>query len=158
MFDHVAYGTRYRNGPALTRTRSLLLLGAPVLVAVLVVVLLTRERDVPVAELPPTPTVVATVTLEPRVPEAGEEVVAKVSVAADRPITVEAITVQVFQRTTNSAHDFSELPDHAIGTTAQELTFRRSFAEPGRYTYFLAYRLGGPEWVRLKPWETFTVR
>lgn len=142
----------------LTRTRSLLLLGAPVLVAALVVVLLTGERDVPVADLPATPTVVATLTLEPRVPEAGEEVAVRVVVAADRPITARALTVQVVQRTTDASHDFPGLSDHSIGTTTQEITFRRTFAQPGRYTYFLAYRLDDGDWVRLKPWETFTVR
>ncbi|MCE6996021.1 hypothetical protein LZG04_14585 [Saccharothrix sp. S26] len=142
----------------MTRTRSLLLLGAPLLVAVLVVVLLTGERDVPVADLPATPTVVAAVVLEPRIPEAGEEVVARVTIAADRPITVRALTVQVLKRTTNTSHDFPELADHALGTTTQELTFRRTFDTPGRYTYFLAYRLDDGQWVRLKPWETVTVR
>jgi hypothetical protein len=143
----------------LTRPRFLLLLGVPALVAALVfAVVLTGEPDVPVADLPPTPTVVATLTLEPRLPEAGDEVVVRVAVAADRPITVRALTVQVVQRSTNASYDFREVPDHTIGTTTQEITFRRSFDTPGRYTYYLAYRLGGDDWVRLKPWETFTVR
>jgi hypothetical protein len=142
----------------LSRSRFLLLLGVPALVVVLVLaVLLTDERDVPVADLPPTPTVVATLSLEPRLPEAGDEVVVRASVAADRPITVRALTVQVVQRSTNTSHDFHEVRDHAIGTTTQEITFRRSFDTPGRYTYYLAYRLDD-NWVRLKPWETFTVR
>lgn len=142
----------------LTRPRFLLLLGVPAVVAVLVLaVLLTGERDVPVADLPPTPTVVATLTLEPRLPAAGDEVVVRASVAADRPITVRALTVQVVQRSTNASHDFPEVRDHAIGTTTQEITFRRSFDAPGGYTYYLAYRLDD-DWVRLKPWETFTVR
>ncbi|WP_158848853.1 hypothetical protein [Saccharothrix deserti] len=142
----------------MSRSRFLLLLGVPALVAVLVLaVLLTGERDVPVADLPPTPTVLATLRLEPRVPKAGEEVVVRATVAADRPITVRALTVQVVQNSTNESRDFPELREHAIGTTAQEITLQRAFNTPGEYTYLLAYRLDD-DWVRLKPWETFTVR
>ncbi|MFD0205973.1 MULTISPECIES: hypothetical protein [Saccharothrix] len=142
----------------MSRPRFLLLLAVPAVVVVLTAVLLTGESDLPVADLPPTPTVVATLTLEPGVPAAGDEVVVRAAVAADRQLTVRAITVQVVQRSTNAPHDFDELPDHAIGTTTQEITFRRTFDTPGRYTYYLAYRLGDEDWVRLKPWQTFTVR
>lgn len=142
----------------MTRPRFLLLLGVPAVVAALVLaVLVTGEGDVPVADLPPTPTVVATLSLEPRLPAAGDEVVVRASIAADRPITVRALTVQVVGRSTNASHDFPEVRDHAIGTTTQEITLRRSFDTPGGYTYYLAYRLDD-DWVRLKPWETFTVR
>ncbi|NUT47520.1 MAG: hypothetical protein HOV94_09470 [Saccharothrix sp.] len=143
----------------MTRPRFLLLLGVPVLVVALVLaVVLTGERDVPVADLPPTPTVVATLSLTPRLPEAGDEVVARATLAADRPITARALTVMVVQRATSAVHDFPELRDQAIGTTTREIAFRRTFDTPGEYTYYLAYRLGEDDWVRLKPWATFTVR
>lgn len=142
----------------LTRSRFLLLLGTPALVVVLVLaVLLAGEPDVPVADLPPTPTVVGTLRLEPRLPRAGDEVVVHASVSADRPITVRALTVLVVRRSTNEPYDFPALRDHPIGTATQELTLERTFPEPGEYTYYLAYQLGA-DWVRLKPWETFTVR
>ncbi|WP_077005307.1 hypothetical protein [Saccharothrix sp. ALI-22-I] len=142
----------------MSRTRFLLLLGVPALVVVLVLtVVLTGERDVPVADLPPTPTILATLRLEPRTPEAGEEVVVRATVSADRPITVRALTVQVVRNSTNESRDFPPLNEHSIGTTAQEITFRRTFDAPGEYTYLLAYRLDD-DWVRLKPWQTFKVR
>ncbi|XVV00398.1 hypothetical protein ACQPW3_23490 [Actinosynnema sp. CA-248983] len=136
--------------------RKLLVPAAVVVAAVLAVVALTAERDVPVAGLPSRPTIAGPLRLEPALPKAGQEVTLRAELAADRPLTLRGLTVRV-QDAAGVPHDFPELREHALGTTPQEIRLHRAFPAPGEYTYYLAYRLDG-DWVTLRPWGTFKVR
>ncbi|MEU7527995.1 hypothetical protein AB0A74_19855 [Saccharothrix sp. NPDC042600] len=136
--------------------RKFLVPAAVVVAVVLAVVALTAERDVPVAALPAKPTIAGPLRLEPALPKAGQEVVVRAELAADRPLVLRGLTVRV-QDTSGAAHDFPELRDQALGTTPREIRLHRVFPEPGEYTYYLAYRLDG-DWVTLRPWSTVTVR
>ncbi|MFD1150610.1 hypothetical protein [Saccharothrix hoggarensis] len=144
----------------MTRPRFLLLLGAPMVVAVLVLTLaLSGERDVPLAGLPTSPTLVASLRLEPALPKAGQEVVVHITLAADRPVTPSGLTVEAVHLGTGDSHHFPELRDHEVGTTEQEISLQRVFDVPGEYNYYLAYRMDDRSpWTGLRPWETFTVR
>lgn len=135
-----------------------LLLGAAALVLVVVAALvLTSEDDLQVAPLPDTPTLVGSLVVEPALPRAGQEVVVRATVSADRRLTLRALTVQV-QDEHGTRRDFPLLRDHQVDTSPQEIVLRRVFDDPGTYTYYLAYRVNDGEWQRLRPWQDFTVR
>jgi len=126
-----------------------------VLVAVALVVP-TGDDDVPVAALPARPTIAGSLELQPRLPRAGEEVVVRATLTADRPLALHGLTVRV-RDAAGTGHDFPETGERSLGTTPQDITLRRAFPAAGDYTYYLAYRLDG-DWVSLQPWERFTVR
>jgi hypothetical protein len=134
-------------------------LPATALVAVLgaaTLVVLSGEDDVPVAALPDRPTIAGSLELEPRLPVAGQEVVVRATLSADRPLALHGLAVRV-RDASGAAHDFPEPGERGLGTTPRDITLRRAFPAVGDYTYYLAYRLDG-DWVTLQPWEVFTVR
>ncbi|GAA1295534.1 hypothetical protein [Saccharothrix xinjiangensis] len=132
--------------------------GALAAVAALVLVLvLTAEPDVPVADLPATPTIAGSLRLEPRLPAAGDEVEVRATLAADRPVTLRALTVRAVHYGTGESHDFPELRDQDLGTGTREVVLSRRFDTPGEYRYYLAYLLDD-RWRSLEPWEEFTIR
>jgi hypothetical protein len=125
-------------------------------VAVVVATVLIGDRDVQVAALPERPTIAGSLRLDPPLPRAGQQVVVRATLVADRPITLRALTVRVRDKG-GAAHHFPEVGEHLLDTTSRDITLRQAFPVPGDYTYYLAYRLDG-DWVDLRPWETFTVR
>jgi hypothetical protein len=129
---------------------------ALVVAAVVVAAVLAADRDVPVSALPERPTIAGSLRLDPALPKAGQQVVVRATLVADRPITLRALAVRV-QDTSGAAHHFPEVGEHRLDTTPQDITLRRTFPVAGDFTYYLAYRLDGG-WVDLRPWETFTVR
>lgn len=86
----------------------------------------------------------------------GGTVTARATISADRELVLPALVVRVRDEAGRD-HDFPERADVALGTAPKEITFRGRFAEPGTYTYSLAYRTDGA-WVDLPPWQTVTIR
>ena len=123
--------------------------------AVVVVVELGEPDLVPVTEPAGAVTIVGELTIDQdgRVPDT---VTARATISSDRKLVLSALVVRVRDRAGRD-HDFPQRADVALGTTQREITFRREFAEPGTYTYCLAYELDG-EWVDLPPWQTVTIR
>jgi hypothetical protein len=123
--------------------------------AVVAVGLLSEPELVPVAPPAAAVTIVGELTVDQDVLGQGP-VTARARISADRELVLSALVVRVRDESGRS-HDFPQHADVALGTTPREITFRREFAEPGTYSYCLAYESGG-EWVDLPPWQTVTIR
>jgi hypothetical protein len=123
--------------------------------AVVVVVQLSEPDLVPVARPAGAVTIVGELTVDQDV-LVPDSVTARARISADRELVLSALVVRVRDESGRS-HDFPQRADVALGTTPREITFRREFAEPGTYSYCLAYESGG-EWVDLPPWQIVTIR
>ncbi|CRK58754.1 hypothetical protein [Alloactinosynnema sp. L-07] len=139
------------------RTRPLYLAAAAVLLAAVTVFVVTRLTEPDLVPVTSTGglTIAGPLTLAPEAPEVGQTVTARATVTADRTVTLRRLTVQV-RDDLGTAHDFPDLVDVEVGPTAREFVLDREFAEPGYYTYYLAYQLAG-DWVTLPPWQSFRV-
>lgn len=101
-------------------------------------------------------TVAGQVVIEPGTPGVHQTVAARLTISADRAVTVHGLVVKV-RDDSGAFHDFPELADVRLSTTPREIVTRRTFDARGAYTYYLAYRLDA-DWVGLPPWHRFTVR
>ncbi|GIG55893.1 hypothetical protein Lfu02_02650 [Longispora fulva] len=96
------------------------------------------------------------VTLEPATPAVGRVIRARITVSADRSVTLRRLAVRMRAETGGYA-DFPPLTDVALGPAEREFTVELVLDKPGEYSYFLAYQLDG-DWVSLPPWQQVTVR
>ncbi|MFI7677949.1 hypothetical protein [Actinophytocola sp. NPDC049390] len=126
-----------------------------VLTAVVVVVEVGEPDLVPVGWATGEVTIVGELTMDQAGP-VPDMVTAHATISADRAVVLPALVVRVRDEAGRD-HDFPRREDVALGTTPTEITFRRDLAEPGTYTYSLAYSTGGA-WVDLPPWQRVTIR
>ncbi|GAB3465130.1 hypothetical protein [Actinophytocola sediminis] len=127
---------------------------AAVLIAAVIAVVELGEPDlVPVVEPAGAVTIVGELTMDQ---DASGTVTARATISADRALVLPALAVRVRDESGRD-HDFPQRTDVMLATTPQEITFEREFAEPGTYTYSLAYQLDG-DWVDLPPWQTVRIR
>lgn len=136
--------------------RPLWIVGVAVVVAASAVVVVRElgEPDlVPVVAPAGEVTIVGELTIDQGL---GDTVLARATISADRELVVPALAVRV-RDDTGRGHDFPQRTDIALGTTPTEVTFERTFDQPGTYRYSLAYRLDR-DWVDLPPWQSVTIR
>jgi hypothetical protein len=122
--------------------------------AVVVVVQLSEPDLVPVTRPSGAVTIAGGLTVDQDV-LVPDSVTARARISADRELVLSALVVRV-RDDSGKHHDFPRRAQVALGTTPREITFRREFAEPGTYSYCLAYEIDG-EWVDLPPWQTVTI-
>lgn len=140
------------------RSRWVYGLAGVVAVVVLAGVLLWANEPevVPLAPVPTGElTVAGQVVLVPGAPGRRQPVTARVTISADRAVTVHGLVVKV-RDDSGTFHDFPVLPDVQLTTTPRQLVTSRTFDVRGDYTYYLAYQLDA-DWVGLPPWHRFTV-
>ncbi|MFI9815346.1 hypothetical protein [Saccharothrix variisporea] len=101
-------------------------------------------------------TIVGALAVEPAEPVAGDTVVVRATLSADRAVTLSKVVVRVADEK-GTARDFPVLDDVRLDTTPRTVEASRRFAARGTHTYYLAYRRDG-DWVSLPPWQRFTVR
>ena len=130
---------------------------AAITLAVFVVSELGEPDLIPVGPSAGGVTIAGQLMIEPSAPTAGGTVAARATISADRVITLRGLTVKVRDEA-GAFHDFPEQTDVELTTVSREIEWYRRFDEPGNYTYYLAYRLDGDEWVNLPPWQQVTVR
>ncbi|NUT92168.1 MAG: hypothetical protein HOY78_09060 [Saccharothrix sp.] len=134
-----------------------LVAGVALVVAVVVVVVRLGEPElVPVDVVSGDVTIVGSLAVEPAEPVAGNTVVVKATISADRAVTLSKVVVRVKDEK-GTARDFPVLDDVRLDTTPRTVEASRRFAARGTHTYYLAYEQDGG-WVSLPPWQQFTVR
>ncbi|XVV02625.1 hypothetical protein ACQPW3_35525 [Actinosynnema sp. CA-248983] len=129
---------------------------AVLVAAVVVVVRLSEPELVPVDVVSGDVTIVGSLAVEPAEPVAGNTVVVRATISADRTVTLSKVVVRVKDEK-GTARDFPVLNDVRLETTPRAVEAQRRFATKGTFTYYLAYEQNGA-WVSLPPWQQFTVR
>ncbi|NUT95247.1 MAG: hypothetical protein HOY78_24800 [Saccharothrix sp.] len=132
------------------------LVAGAALVVALVVAVLAEPELVPVDVVSGNVTIVGSLAVEPAEPVAGNTVVVKATISADRAVTLSKVVVRV-EDEKGTARDFPVLDDVRLDTTPRTVEASRRFGAPGTHTYYLAYEKDGG-WVSLPPWQRFTVR
>jgi Right handed beta helix region len=88
-------------------------------------------------------------------PQVGEPVTAGAKVVAERETTFKYVRFAVRDQAGKRV-DFPATAQWTLGTTQKVYTATRTFARPGKYTYWFAYKLGD-RWTNVGPKATFTV-
>jgi hypothetical protein len=88
-------------------------------------------------------------------PKVGEVITGGAKLVAERRQWLDEIVLAVRDQA-GKRFDFPSVAGYTIGTRQQEFTARRSFDNPGVYTYWVAYRQNG-KWTNLSPRATITV-
>ncbi|GLY64180.1 hypothetical protein [Amycolatopsis taiwanensis] len=131
------------------------LTGAAVVLAAVVVFLLVRPGQPDLVPVTPVTTGAPTIAGRLTMDQAGATATARVTISADRPVTLRALTIKVRDEA-GAYHDFPAQANVGLTTAPQELVFNRDRLDPGVYTYYLAYRLDA-DWVSLPPWQSITI-
>ncbi|MFD2414716.1 hypothetical protein [Amycolatopsis pigmentata] len=131
------------------------LTGAAVVLAAVVVFLLVQPGQPDLVPVTPVTTGAPTIAGQLTMAQSGPTETARVTISADRPVTLRALTVKVRDEA-GIYHDFPAQENVGLATTPRELVFNRARLDAGVYTYYLAYQLDA-DWVSLPPWQTIAV-
>jgi hypothetical protein len=135
---------------------------AVAILALILVIRTTGDRRESGAHLDTGPVLVGSVALNTTRPSPGAPVVAAISIAADRPLRLDALVLAVRDEQGHDAdpagrhYDFPDAGPISLGTEMQTVTMAHQFRHRGTYVYFLRYRRGR-HWQVLPPYSTFTV-
>jgi len=138
------------------------LIGIAVLPATVMLLVARTSSSSDADDIATAPAIVGSVTVHIARTPPGGLVVATVTIAADRPMPVGGLMVQVRDaqgRSEDAAgRPFSPpaLGGIELNAEAQTLTAARPIRESGTFTYVLAYR-DGNTWKILPPYDAFTI-
>jgi len=138
------------------------LIGIAVLPAAVMLLVERTSSSSDADDIATTPAIVGSVAMHVARTSPGGLVVATVTIAADRPVHLGGLMVQVRDaqgRSQDAAgRPFSPptLGQLELNADAQTLTAARQIRVSGTFSYVLAYR-DGNAWTTLPPYDTFTI-
>jgi hypothetical protein len=138
------------------------LIGIAVLPAAVMLVVERTSHSSDDDDIATTPAILGSVSVRVARSAPGAIVIATVTVAADRPMHLNGLMVEVRDaqgREQDGAGRTFSLPGSGpleLGVDAQTVTAARQIREPGTFSYVLAYRTGFV-WTTLPPYDTFTI-